>query len=145
MGDYYLAAVLSAIALAREQTGLWYSQQGIDYLSSVRRAPNFPYEPKLMQKQSLMVSDPSSEVYAQGLRRLRGLCRTTGLTPLSSIIQSEIAGMSLRPISQTPFSDVWKGSLMGQNVAVKVLRLHADEHDHVAKVVHMSNARQIPC
>jgi hypothetical protein len=138
MGDYYLAAVLSAIALAREQSGLWYSQQGIDYLSSVRpRSFAFPMRFQAHALQSLVVSDPSSDVYAQGLRRLRSLCRATGLTPSSSIVPGEVAGMSLRPISQTPFSDVWKASLKGRDVAVKVLRLHADEREEVAKVIHM--------
>jgi hypothetical protein len=37
---------------------------------------------------------------------------------------------STRPFSQTAFSDVWRGQLEGQMVAVKALRLQEDQvHD----------------
>jgi hypothetical protein len=53
--------------------------------------------------------------------------------PTSCILSKEVVRSSTEP-SRSNFSDVWKGTLDGHDVALKVLRLHGDERDHVKKV-----------
>jgi hypothetical protein len=53
--------------------------------------------------------------------------------PTSCILSKEVVRSSTEP-SRSNFSDVWKASLDGHAVALKVLRLHGDERDHIKKV-----------
>jgi hypothetical protein len=93
------------------------SQQVIDTLSEV-----------------LLSSDPSSPLYAQGVQRLRRLCRNTQLVPAPCVLPKAVTELSPKPFSQSHFSDIWRGKLDGRNVAIKALRLHADEAQVVKKV-----------
>jgi hypothetical protein len=84
--------------------------------------------------QIVLSTPPSHVAYAQGVRRLRRLCRETDLVPTSCKVPMVVLSSSARPLSQTAFSDVWSGELEGRKVAVKALRLHEDQVDHVRRV-----------
>jgi hypothetical protein len=122
-----------------DQAGGWascLSQEGVDWLSHVRRR-------HLMRRgasahdltlQVVLSTYPSHVSYAQGVRRLRRLCRETGLVPASCQVPIAVFRDSATPISQTAFSDVWSAILDGQRVAVKALRLHGDQLQSVQQV-----------
>jgi hypothetical protein len=84
--------------------------------------------------QALLLSDPANALYAEGVRRLRRLCRNTQLVPTSCLLPKEVTLLSAKPICQSNFSDVWRGQLDEVDVAVKVIRLHGDEVQEVKKV-----------
>jgi hypothetical protein len=77
---------------------------------------------------------PSGYFYVQEFRRLRQLCRDSGLVPTSSKLPKDIDISSSSPLSLSYFSDVYRGRLGDRDVAVKVLRLHIDEAQRVKKV-----------
>jgi hypothetical protein len=122
-----------------DQAGGWalcLSQEGVDWLSHVRRR-------HLMRRgasahdltlQVVLATHPSHASYAQGVRRLRRLCRETGLVPTSCKVPLAVFAESATPISQTAFSDVWSAILDGRRVAVKALRLHGDQVYDVRRV-----------
>jgi hypothetical protein len=56
------------------------------------------------------------------------------LVPTSCKLPKDVTSISAKPISQSHFSDVWRGKLDGRDVAIKALRLHADEVQEVKKV-----------
>jgi hypothetical protein len=82
----------------------------------------------------LLYSNPSNILYAQGVQRLRRLCRNTQLVPTSCVIPKAVTSISDKPFSQSHFSDIWKGKLDRRDVAIKALRLHVDEAQEVKKV-----------
>jgi hypothetical protein len=84
--------------------------------------------------QTLLLSDPASAFYAEGVHRLRRLCRNTHLVPTSCLLPKEVTSLPTKPICQSNFSDVWRGQLDGADVALKVIRLHGDEVQEVKKV-----------
>jgi hypothetical protein len=81
--------------------------------------------------QVVLSTHPSRTSYAQGVRRLRRLCRETGLVPTSCKVPLAVFVESATPFSQTAFSDVWSAILEGRRVAVKALRLHGDQINDV--------------
>jgi hypothetical protein len=122
-----------------DQAGGWascLSQEGVDWLSHVRRR-------HLMRRgasvhdvtlQVVLTTHPSHVSYAQCVRRLRRLCRETGLVPTSCKVPLAVFAESATPFSQTAFSDVWSAILEGRRVAVKALRLHGDQAYDVRRV-----------
>jgi hypothetical protein len=133
-GDSRLTVLLDAIEGAADKDA-YYSQEGVDQLSDVRTQmlppPLYALCSRLTQLlASFNSSDPS---YPRGVRHLRRMCREADLVPTSCILSKEVVRSSTEP-SRSNFSDVWKGSLDGHAVALKVLRLHGDERDHVKKV-----------
>jgi serine/threonine protein kinase len=58
------------------------------------------------------------------------------LVPTSCKLPKDVTSISAKPICQSHFSDVWRGKLDGRDVAIKALRLHADEVQEVKKVGH---------
>jgi hypothetical protein len=122
-----------------DQAGGWascLSQEGVDWLSHVRRR-------HLVRRGAsahgltlqVVLSTYSSHVsYAQGVRRLRRLCRETGLVPASCKVSLAVFADSSTPFSQTAFSDVWRATLGGRRVAVKALRLHGNQINDVRRV-----------
>jgi hypothetical protein len=122
-----------------DQAGGWascLSQEGVDWLSHVRRR-------HLMRRgasthdltpQVVLLIHPSHGSYAQGVRRLRRLCRETGLVPTCCKVPLAVFAESATPFSQTAFSDVWSAILEGRRVAVKALRLHGDQAYDVRRV-----------
>jgi hypothetical protein len=84
----------------------------------------------------LLSSNPSSMLYAQGVQRLRRLCRDTQLVPTSCVLPKAVTNISDKPFSQSHFSDIWRGKIDRRDVAVKALRLHVDKAQEVKKVGH---------
>jgi hypothetical protein len=114
----------------------YLSQAGVDWVSYVRRRYRtrtgiINHDPTL---QVVLATHPSHILYAQGVRRLRRLCRETGLVPASCQVPIAVFRDSATPISQTAFSDVWSAILDGRRVAVKALRLHGDQAHDVQRV-----------
>jgi hypothetical protein len=114
----------------------YLSQAGVDWLSYVRRRHRtrtgpITHDPTL---QVVLANHPSHASYAQGVRRLRRLCRETDLVPASCQVPIAVFRDSATPISQTAFSDVWSAILDGRRVAVKALRLHGDQLQSVRRV-----------
>jgi hypothetical protein len=114
----------------------YLSQAGVDWLSYVRRryrtrTRTITHDPTL---QVVLATHPSHVSYAQGVRRLRRLCRETGLVPASCQVPIAVFRDSATPISQTAFSDVWSAILDGRRVAIKALRLHGDQLQSVRRV-----------
>jgi hypothetical protein len=68
------------------------------------------------------------------LQELRRWCRTSQTLPQSCKITHEIQLDSLHAISCSAFSDVHRGTCDGEMVAVKILRIHADDVEGVKKV-----------
>jgi hypothetical protein len=113
-----------------------FSQVGVDWLSNVRRRHRtrlgaVAHDPTI---QVVLSIHPSHASYAQGVRRLRRLCRETGLVPTSCKVPLAVFAESATPFSQTAFSDVWSAILEGRRVAVKSLRLHGDQINDVRRV-----------
>lgn len=67
------------------------------------------------------------------MRQLRSICREVECLPMSCIIQGDMA-LSQRPVSSSAYSDVYKGRMGGQAVALKSLRIHASNQSKVLKV-----------
>jgi hypothetical protein len=114
----------------------YLSQAGVDWLSYVRRryrtrTGTITHDPTL---QVVLATHPSHVSYAQGVRRLRRLCRETGLVPASCQVPIAVFRDSATPVSQTAFSDVWSAILDGRRVAIKALRLHGDQLQSVQRV-----------
>jgi hypothetical protein len=112
------------------------SQAGLDWLSDVCRRHRMrlgavAHDPTI---QVVLSIHPSHASYAQGVRRLRRLCRETGLVPTSCQVPMAVVAESATPFSQTAFSDVWSAILEGRRVAVKALRLHGDQINDVRRV-----------
>jgi hypothetical protein len=113
----------------------YLSQVGVDWLSHVRRPYRMRRSANSCATLQIVLSTPPSHVaYAQGVRRLRRLCRETDLVPTSCKVLMAVVASSDRPFTQTAFSDVWSGKLEGRQVAVKALRLHGDQVYHVRRV-----------
>jgi serine/threonine protein kinase len=81
-----------------------------------------------------MAANPSNPLYGQRVQRLRRLCRFSGLVPTSCKIPKDVTLLSPMPVSQSHFSDIYRGKLDEPDVAVKVLRLHMDEIQTIQKV-----------
>jgi hypothetical protein len=112
------------------------SQIGVDWLSRVRRrhrirAGVIAHD---LNVQVVLSTHPSHVSYAQGVRRLRRLCRETYLVPTSCKVPLAVFADSSTPFSQTAFSDVWSAILEGRRVAVKALRLHVNQVSNVRRV-----------
>jgi hypothetical protein len=112
------------------------SQVGVDWLSHVRRhyCTRAGAIANDLILQVVLSTHPSHVSYAQGVRRLRRLCRETGLVPASCKVPLAVLTDSATPFSQTAFSDVWSATLEGRRVAVKALRLHGDQVYDVRRV-----------
>jgi hypothetical protein len=84
-----------------------------------------------------MLSNPAMPPPSRGhvLRRLQKLCQHFGRLPQSCLLsESDIAVETRDAVSKSAYSDVFRG-LMGQDqVALKVLRVHADNVKNVEKV-----------
>jgi hypothetical protein len=113
-----------------------FSQAGVDWLSNVRR--RYRTRPGVVAHdltiQAVLSALPSHVSYAQGVRRLRRLCRETGRVPTCCKVPLAVFAESATPFSQTAFSDVWSAILEGRRVAVKALRLHGDQINYVRRV-----------
>jgi hypothetical protein len=114
----------------------YLSQDGVDWLSHVRhihrmRRGVIAHDLAL---QVVLSTHPSHGAYAQGVRRLRRLCRETYLVPTSCKVPLAVFADSSTPFSQTAFSDVWSAILEGRRVAVKALRLHVNQVSNVRRV-----------
>jgi hypothetical protein len=135
MADPDLDAVLRYLDGA-EGWASCFSQVGVDWLSNVRRQHRMRrgVVPHDMTIQVVLSTLPSHVSYAQGVRRLRRLCRETGLVPTSCQVPLAVFAESATPFSQTAFSDVWSAILDGRRVAVKALRLHGDQMNDVRRV-----------
>jgi serine/threonine protein kinase len=81
-----------------------------------------------------MAAIPSNSLYGQRVQRLRRLCRSSGLVPTSCKIPKDVTLLSPMPVSQSHFSDIYRGKLDQRDVAIKVLRLHMDEIQTIQKV-----------
>jgi hypothetical protein len=77
---------------------------------------------------------PDSDLYSRALRKLRDLCCKTGLIPEGCQIVDEILLEAEHPLSQSGFSDVYRGVCNGHPVAVKALRIHIDDRVKVQRV-----------
>jgi hypothetical protein len=124
-----------------DQAGGWascLSQEGVDGLSRVRRRGRYRMctgpGAHDITLQIVLSTHPSHVSYSQGVRRLRRLCRETGLVPTSCQVPLAVVADSATPFSQTAFSDVWSAMLGGRRVAVKALRLHGDQAYNVRRV-----------
>jgi hypothetical protein len=84
--------------------------------------------------QNIMAENPSNLLYAQRVRRLRQLCRSSGLVPTYCKIPKDVTLLGSAPVSQSHFSDIYHGKLDEREVAIKVLRLHMDDIQTVKKV-----------
>jgi hypothetical protein len=113
-----------------------FSQAGVDWLSNVRHRhrTHLGVVADDLTIQVVLLTHPSHVSYAQGVRRLRRLCRETGLVPTSCQVPLAVFAESATPFSQTAFSDVWSAILEGRRVAVKALRLHGDQVYDVRRV-----------
>jgi hypothetical protein len=133
MVDSRLVLMVDAI---QGSTGkAYHSQEGVDQLSNVRISPpsRVLHLDAHVSSQLLAQFDSSNPTYPRGVRCLRRLCRETNLVPTACILSTQVI-LSNTAACKSNFSDVWKGSLDGREVAVKVLRLHGDELQHVKKV-----------
>jgi hypothetical protein len=112
------------------------SQAGVDWLSHVRRRRRMRACAIAhgLTLQVVLSTHPSHAAYAQGVRRLRRLCRETDLVPTSCQVPLALVTDSTIPFSQTAFSDVWSAMLEGRRVAVKALRLHVDDVHKLRRV-----------
>jgi hypothetical protein len=112
------------------------SQVGVDWLSHVRRRHRIRAGAVAhdLTPQIVLSTHPSHVSYAQGVRRLRRVCRETDLVPTSCKVPLAVFADSATPFSQTAFSDVWSAMLEGRRVAVKALRLHGDQAYDVRRV-----------
>jgi hypothetical protein len=84
--------------------------------------------------QALLTTDPSTELYKTQFRLLRRQCRTSGLVPTSCRITRGIDRSGSEPVSRSSMSDIYRGTLNGVEVAIKVLRLHMNDVQHAQKV-----------
>jgi hypothetical protein len=135
MAEPDLDAVLRYLDGA-ERWASCFSQVGVDWLSNVRRRHRMRRGVVAhdLALQVVLSTHPSHSVYAQGVRRLRRLCREADLVPTLCKVPMAVVADSTRPVSQTAFSDVWGGILDGRRVAVKALRLHEDQVHNVRRV-----------
>jgi hypothetical protein len=78
--------------------------------------------------------NPSHELYAEGVRHLRRLCRDRKLAPTYCRLHNDVQVTSADPVAKSCFSDVWRGTLDGCEVAIKALRVQKDEVHEVKQV-----------
>jgi hypothetical protein len=77
---------------------------------------------------------PSGTLYGRGVQCLRRWSRTSGRVPSSCTLADTVKLDSDHATSSSALSDVYVGHSRGTKVAVKVLRLHADDRKGVQKV-----------
>jgi serine/threonine protein kinase len=65
---------------------------------------------------------------------LKRTCLRSGLLPAGCFLEGEYHFPDPEPVSRSAFSDVFRAYGYGKDVAVKILRVHADERDRVWKV-----------
>jgi predicted unusual protein kinase regulating ubiquinone biosynthesis (AarF/ABC1/UbiB family) len=75
-----------------------------------------------------------SDLRSRAIRRLQALCRHSGHLPPSCNLRQRITLESDSPISSSAMSDVYKARTSDDEVAIKVLRVHADNRTEVRKV-----------
>jgi hypothetical protein len=81
----------------------------------------------------LQAVDSSSGIYPFGVSVLKRTCLRSGLLPAGCFLHGDYTIPEL-PASRSAFSDVFRGQGYGKELAVKVLRVHADERDRIWKV-----------
>lgn len=98
----------------------------------------------LLPPQALGHIEPKSGLYSRSARSLQALCRRSARLPFSCKLSDDITLLSPHSISSSALSDVYKGSMSGKYVAIKVLRVHVDNRDQVAKVRTLLMSSRIP-
>jgi hypothetical protein len=78
--------------------------------------------------------DPESQLYTRALHKLRDLCGRARCLPVACQLPDNILLESPLPVSQGGFSDVYRGRINESIVALKVLRVHADDRAYLEKV-----------
>lgn len=73
-------------------------------------------------------------LHSRAIQRLQALCRYTGRLPPSCDLGRNIILYSRSPISSSALSDVYKGTMLDDDVAIKVLRIHEDNRTEVRRV-----------
>lgn len=84
--------------------------------------------------QSLPSVQHNKELYSQGLRQLRRLCRDIASLPKSCTLRGGHITYMPTIVSSSAMSDVYRGQINGHNVALKSLRIHVDDYVKVMKV-----------
>ena len=80
--------------------------------------------------------------YTRVVSILRFVCRETGCLPSSWLLDA-VVDTSVLP-SSSGFSDVYQGHLGEDRVALKVLKVHVDDHAKVRKVSDASMVMSFP-
>jgi hypothetical protein len=102
----------------------------VDQLSSVRLSSASCSLRLVVYASSQLLAQfhSSSPDYSRGVETLRRICRLgkTYLVPTSCILSEEIP-LDTGTVLRSNFSDVYKGSLGGRDVAIKVFRVDNDD------------------
>lgn len=68
------------------------------------------------------------------------MCPAIDLVPSSCYVSQMVTEVSDRPFSRSGFSDIWTGTVDGQKVAIKALRIHGDNINAVKQFSFMVGA-----
>jgi serine/threonine protein kinase len=138
LSEALVANLKEQLRLAVDARHIERVQNVIDALDEVR--PHFHslcmHTSASSSPQALGHTSTRSSLYGQGVQRLRRWCRTSKCLPSCYMLADvvELASRPGHPFSSSALSDVYKGRSRTTEVAVKVIRQHANNHEAVRKV-----------
>ena len=106
----------------------------VDFLDNVRPFSSAFHPVPKQTPQSLDNISTSDDVFRQCLRKLRAICGCHTTLPSSHIVSGDLAKTGDHPIAIGGFADVWEGTLGGNRVCVKVLRVTLNDDQSLTKV-----------
>jgi len=108
----------------------------IDYLDKVYRHVTFPCS-TLKPAQAFDGLDPSSATSRKCLRELGSICGARGILPTSYTLSSQLLNVGPDPFASGGYGDVYKGTLDGEKVCVKRVRVYLkDDSQRATKVCY---------
>ncbi|KAF9644320.1 kinase-like protein, partial [Thelephora ganbajun] len=76
---------------------------------------------------ALGVLDPSSPAFRKCLHKLRSICGTSAILPTSYTISSDLLDVSQDPFASGGYGDVYQGTLEGEKVCIKRVRVYTQD------------------
>ena len=106
----------------------------VDFLDRVRILPSASFQLTKKTLQALGIIPVTEDVSRRCLHKLQAICSDSGILPSSHIISGDLARVGDYAVDSTNLSDVWKGTLKGVEVCIKLPRITIKDRQHIEKV-----------
>jgi len=115
----------------------------VDYLDKVLHRIALPRSP-LKLAQALDGLDSSSATFRKCLRELGSICGAKGILPTSYTLPSDLLNVDPDPFASGGFGDVYQGTLDGERVCVKRVRVYLKDGSQKSTKVRY-RCRHVSC